>query len=163
MYRHRSKVPRKFYSSNSHQIRWYFLVFTVYYLQLLSCFAGQAIFYSITLLSVVILSGKYMYVQASFYSYNNDSKPDTDVTFQDLFFTALKSKYMYMYILICPSQPCFRKDIILKMQDGTLQEREGVNENLKMKLIWPKERRIIRCQFCPSVCHSLLICIAKLV
>lgn len=62
MYRHRSKVPRKFCSSNSHQIRWYFLVFTVYYLQLLSCFAGQAIFYSITLLSVVILSGKYMFV-----------------------------------------------------------------------------------------------------
>lgn len=151
------KCPESFTVRNSHQIRWYFLVFTVYYLQLLSCFAGQAIFYSITLLSVVILSGKYMYVQASFYSYNNDSKPNADVTFQDLFFT------VHVYIDLSISTMFQERLIILKMQDGTLQEREGVNENLKMKLIWPKERRIIRCQFCPSVCHSLLICIAKLV
>lgn len=98
-----------------------------------------------------------MYKHHSFYSYNNDSKPDADVTFQDLFFT------VHVYIDLSISTMFQERLIILKMQDGTLQEREGVNENLKMKLIWPKKRRIIRCQFCPSVCHSLLICIAKLV
>lgn len=84
------------------------------------------------------------------------------INFSRFIFHSIEIK-VHVYIDLSISTIFQERLIILTMQDGTLQEREGVNENLKMKLIWPKERRIIRCQFCPSVCHSLLICIAKLV